>query len=141
MKQLSTDEARQVLGQIKQAQHNVITQGPREYVPFIGWGIWVLFAYPPFDFVNDSVWGPIIFVVWVVGMALTFRYFRDKAARVHILSTTPWYIWVTLIVLTSLAVIFAELAHPTFSFAWTLSGILLAVPYITYGLVLKAKGK
>lgn len=141
MKEISPQEASQALGDIRETQNRVIAQGPHEYVPFIGWGLFVLVGYPPFDFVSGNVWGPALSVLWIVGMLITYRYFRDKAARVHILTTTPWYVWVTLGVLTSAAAAFAEITQSRVHFAWSIAGLLLAIPYIGYGLKLRAAGK
>jgi hypothetical protein len=74
-------------------------------------------------------------------MLVTYRYFRDKAARVHILSTTPWYVWVTFGVLTSAAVALAVAMQSRVHFAWTVASLLLSILYIGYGLMLKTTGK
>jgi acid phosphatase family membrane protein YuiD len=110
-------------------------------VPFIGWGLFVLLGYPPFDFLNGNIWGPIISVVWIVGMILTFRYFRDKSARVHIFTSTPWFVWVALVAATSLAVALAEGFQSKYHYAWTISGVLLSLFYIGYGLKVKAEAR
>lgn len=141
MSTVSNQEASTSLKHIKDTQKSILAKGPREYVPFIGWGLWIIAAYAPFDFLNGNLWGVVISVSWMIGMLLTYRYFHDKAARVHIFSTTPWYVWVGLGVLTSLAVLFAEILQRRLPYAWTLAGVLLSVPYIGYGLKLKHEGK
>jgi hypothetical protein len=141
MKDISTQEASAVLNDIRETQSRVISQGPREYVPFIGWGLFALFGYSPFDYISARIWGPIAGVFWIIGMLVTYRYFRDKAARVHILSTTPWYVWVTFGVLTSAAVALAVAMQSRVHFAWTVASLLLSILYIGYGLMLKTTGK
>lgn len=141
MKDTNAREASAVLSNIRETQVCVIAQGPRENVPFLGWGLFALLGYSPFDYVSAKIWGPTIAVLWIVGMLVTYRYIRAKAARVHILTTTPWYVWMTLAVISSAAVTLAVVLQSRIHFAWSVAGLLLSISFIGYGLKLRAAGK
>jgi hypothetical protein len=141
MKDISTQEANTALNDIRETQNRVIAQGPNEYAPFIGWGLFALLGYSPFDYVSARIWGPIVAVLWIIGMLVTYRYIHHKAARVHIFTSTPWHVWVTFAGLTSLAVALAVVMQSKVHFVWSAAGLLLSIAFIGYGLKLRAAGK
>jgi L-asparagine transporter-like permease len=141
MKDIDALEASSTLSGIRETQNRVVAQGPRQYVPFIGWGLFALLGYSPFDYVRPSIWGPIVGVLWIVAMLATYRYIRNDGARVHIVTTTPWYVWTALAVLTCATVALAVMLQSKVHFAWSLAGLILAVPFIGYGLKLRAAGR
>lgn len=136
---LTDNDARESLEKIKQAQRAVTEKAAKEYMVWSWWGLYVLIFYPPFDYFNGNVWGPILLAVWPVGSFLTFRYYRKSTAFPKIM--TPKYIYVGFTILIALAIMFAEIMHPYFHFAWTVAGLVVGLSYWTYAAFLWSKNK
>src|SRR4030088_1763468 len=92
MSKLNQLKASRDLDEIDRTQKNIRAHGAKEYTPWFGWGLYVLFFYSPFDFLNGSLLGPIFLAVSIVGMFITYFYFRNSRVRLHAAISTPWYI-------------------------------------------------
>lgn len=138
MSTVSTKEAAGSLELVSKTQHKIVAQGAKEYLPFMWWGLFILFGYPPFDYVNSNVWGPFILLAWIIGMALTYRYFKHRTSRVHIFRQKSLKISIALGVITFIGITVAEVLTTKHHHIWTIVGIILAALYIGYGLKLRS---
>lgn len=141
MTTVDNTEAAESLDHVNKIQHKIAAQGVQEHLPFIWWGLFILFGYPPFDYLNGNMWSLIVGIVWVIGMFLTFRYFREKTSRVHTFQYQSLKASIALGVLTFITILFANVLQPNFHYTWTIIGIVLASLYIGYGLRLRSESK
>lgn len=138
-KPVTNQEAAQSLEHIKHTQKAIKNKGAKEYAPWFGWGLFVIVTYPPFDFIKPNVWGPIVAVLFVVGMVLSFRYFFVSNERIHAISHTPWPIAVLYFFLISVTIFLANVFQSSFHYVWSVGGVVLAALFFIYGFYLKSK--
>ena len=141
MSTVSTKEAAESLSRVAKTQQEIVAQGAHEYLPFMWWGLFILFGYPPFDYVNGNIWSPIIGLTWIIGMVLTYRYFKDRTARVHTFRQKSLKASIALGVITFVGITVSEVLTSKHYHVWTIVGVLLAVLYIGYGLKLRSESK
>ena len=104
---------------------------PREYVPFLAWGLLVALFGPVRDLGDDSVLGAILmWVALAVGAAVLVNYLR-RCRQVRVRPRTPTWLalafaaWV--VAATNLL---PGLVDDTITFAYSLGGILAAAPLL-----------
>jgi len=138
-KLVSNDEAASSLRQIKQTQGIIKTKAVKEYLPWFGWGLFVLITYPPFDFIKPSIWGPITAILFIIGMILSFRYYVVSNKRIHAISHTPLSIAVLYFLFIFITILLANIFQSSFHYVWIIGGVILASLFFIYGFYLKSK--
>lgn len=138
MSKVSTKEATESLERVAKAQRDIVARGAKEYLPFMWWGLFILFGYPPFDYVKGNIWGPIIGLTWIIGMVFTYRYFKNRTSRVHIFRQKSLKVSIALGVITFIGIGVAEVLTLKHYHIWTVVGVILAALYIGYGFKLRS---
>ncbi len=138
-KSITDTEAAQNLEQVKIAQAEINKRTAKEYAPWIGWGLFIVLFYPPFDLFDPSKWGIVVWVVAIIGAIITGRYFHTRKSRIKSTQKLPRFAWLYYILWIAVGNIFANIAHPHFAFAWTVAGVGIGLPFILYGLKLKSQ--
>jgi len=135
------DDATSSLKQIKQAQDTIKSIGVKEYIPWFGWGLFILITYPPFDFIKLSLWTPIAATLFIIGMIASYLYHIISYRRVHIVSHIPRYVPLVTFILIFVTILLINMYKLQFhyAYAWTVGGIILATVFFSYGVYLKIK--
>jgi membrane associated rhomboid family serine protease len=107
---------------------------PREYVPFVAWGLLLALWGPIRDLGDDSVLGGIL--LWVapaVSAAILFDYLRQRR-QVRVSPRTPsWLLLAFGAWVIAAIVVLPSLLDGTIGYAAALGGILAAAPLLLWG--------
>ena len=136
---ISHKEAAQAVKQINDVQADINRHSAKEYMPWIGWGLFTMLLYPPFDYFDQNKWSIVVGVVAIVGAILTDRYIRTRQSKVKREKKTSPLAWVIYMLLILMVNVFAFTAHSQFAYAWTITGLAIGLPTILYGLWLKSQ--
>ena len=79
---ISHKEAAQAVKQINDVQADINRHSAKEYMPWVGWGLFTMLLYPPFDYFDQNKWSIVVGVVAIVGAILTDRYIRTRQSKV-----------------------------------------------------------
>jgi hypothetical protein len=131
---MTQENAAKLLVEADQAGRAVERRAPKEYAPFIGWGLFNAVVIPGFDFFDRSMWGWITIGVAVVGFFATFAYFALRSMRVEVKQRSPWWIWPVLGLWIALASVLGSALDDETAFSYTLAGLIGAVPLLLWGL-------
>ncbi len=136
-KSITDKEAAQTLEQVKSAQAEISRRTAKEYVPWIGWGLFIVLLWPPFDFLNPNKWGVATWTASIIGTIITSIYFATRKAKIKSNKRSPKLAWLYYILWIIVGSTFAVLTHTRFHYAWTVAGLVTGLPFILYGLKLK----
>lgn len=128
-------DATTTLQQIQSVQQTIVKRSAKEYAPWIGWGLYVIIFFSPFDYVKPSIWGPISWLVAAIGGYITYRYFK-KHADVKV-QRAPWQAWFLYGLWIALGVAVASSVQTHIHYAMTIAGFVVGLPFIAYGIKLK----
>ncbi len=133
------DQAVRLLGEADRAGREVERRAPKEYVPFIGWGLFNAIVIPGFDVFDPRVWGLVTIGIAVAGVVATLAYFAIRSARVEVKMRSPWWTWPVLGLWGALASFAAPALEDDIGFAYTLAGWIAAVPLLAWALHLRKR--
>jgi hypothetical protein len=139
MKSITQEEATQTLEKVRNSQDEINRRSAKDYVPWIGWGLFVILFWPPFDYLNPNVWGIITWVAAIIGSVITSLYFARRKARIKSQRVSPKLSWLGYILWIAVGSAFAILTQSHFHYAWTVAGIVTGLPFVLYGFVLKSR--
>jgi hypothetical protein len=136
---LTDKEAAKNLAKVKSTQDVISRSSAKEYAPWIGWGLFIILFYPPFDFIDPNKWGIITWAVAIAGSFVTARYFSKREAKIKTNRHAPRLSWLYYILWVAAGNVFALLTYQHFGYAWTVAGLVIGLPVLLYGLKLKSQ--
>ncbi len=136
---VSRREAVEMLGEAEHAGRAVERRAPKEYVAFIGWGLFNALVIPGFDGFDRALWGWVTIGIAVVGLVATITYFATRGIQVEVKQRSPWWIWPVLGLWIALAGLLATTLDGDVTFAYTVAGLVSAAPLLAWGLYLRKK--
>jgi hypothetical protein len=111
----------------------------KEYIPYIGWGLFNAVVIPGFDFFDRSMWGWITIGVAVAGVVATVAYFLLRSAQVEVKQRSPWWTWVVLGLWIALDSFIGPALDDMTTLSYTLAGLVGAAPLLAWGLHLRRR--
>jgi hypothetical protein len=133
------NDAVEMLARGEAARRAVESRAAWDYRAYFAWGVWLLLAFPPLDFVNGAAWGVVISVTSWVGTMLTVAYFATGTARVHLGRATRmrrWFVfWALWAPWCAAWIVVASVFRDSLSFGYTLAGVAGAAPCLIAGYV------
>ncbi len=136
---ITDEEAAQNLQQVKSTQAEITNRGAKEHAPWIGWGLYVIVFYSLFDFVKPEIAIPITWIAALAGTFITANYFRSRRAKVKTHTNAPWFAWILYGLWIAAGAFLAGHLEPYFTYTWTVTGLVVGIPFVAYGLKLKSQ--
>ena len=136
---MTQENAAKLLDEADRAGKAVERRAPKEYVPFIGWGLFNAVLIPGFDFFDRRTWGWVTIGVAVGGLVATVAYFVLRSVQVEVKLQSPWWTWLVLGLWIGLASFIAPALDDMTAFSYTLAGLVAAAPLLAWGLHLRRK--
>ena len=137
---MTQEKAAKLLVEADRAGKAVERRAPKEYVPYLGWGLFNALVIPGFDVFDRSTWGLVTVGVAVAGFVATFVYFLLRSMKVDVKPRSPWWAWVALGLWMGLASFIGPALDDTTRFSYTLAGLVAAAPLLAWGLRLRRWG-
>lgn len=132
-------QAHESLATIERTQAAILQRSAKEYAAWMSWGLYVVIIFPPFDFIEPAIWGPICWISALIGWIITYRYYQKRHVAIKTLQSTPWYAWLTNGLWIAIGIAAANGLQPHLHYAWAISGVVVGLPFVLYGLWLKRK--
>ncbi len=136
---MSRREAAEMLDEADRAGRVVERGAPKEYLAFIGWGLFNAVVIPGFDVFDRALWGWVTIGVAVAGLVATITYFATRGIQVEVKQRSPWWVWPVLGLWIALAGVLATALDDDVAFAYTVAGLVSAAPLLAWGLYLRKK--
>ena len=133
------EKAVKLLDEADRAGMEVERRAPKEYVPFLGWGLFNALVIPGFDIFEPSVWGWVTIGIAVAGLVATIAYFAIRSIQVEVKMRSPWWTWPVLGLWMGLASFIAPALDDTTAFSYTLAGLVAAAPLMVLGFRLRRR--
>lgn len=140
MKHLNTHLASKNLQEVIFLQNKVRNLGMKQSNSFFIWGLYVLIAFVPFDFVNKSTWSLYVIGLWFVFAVFATAYYISKNRHVRNRNVVPWQAGLAIGFTSGICAFLAALGSHYFKYAWTAAGIVVTGTYLLYGLKLRHQG-
>ena len=92
--------------------------------------------FPPFDFLNPDIWGPITgFLATFIG-ALTVLYFYRRTREIRVADVYPWWVWPAWTAYSNGLLVGSFFFRDRLPFASTFAGLLAGIPMLVVGVKL-----
>ena len=137
---MTQENAAKLLVEADRAGEAVERGAPKEYMPYLGWGLFNALVIPGFDVFDRSMWGLVTVGVDVAGFVATFAYFLLRSMKVEVKQRSPWWTWVVLGLWIALASFIGPAFDDMMTFSYTLAGLVAAAPLLAWGLRLRRRG-
>ena len=134
---MTEENTAKLLDDADRAGKAVERRAPKEYVPFIGWGLFNAVLIPGFDFFDRSMWGWITIGAAVGGVVATVAYFAFRGVQVEVKPRSPWWTWPLLGLWIGLASFIGPALDDMTRFSYTLAGLVAGAPLLAWGLHLR----
>lgn len=115
-------------------------EGAKESVGLFAWGMFSLLMIPVFDIVDPQVWGWVVIGVAVAGFIATLLYYASRPLQSvrGYSSAVMWPVWTVYSIGLGVA---AETFAGHLPFAYTLAGVLSALPLLVIGARIRRREK
>lgn len=132
-------DAAQQLAAAEAARRAINARAAKEYTPYFGWGIFLLIIFPPFDFLDHDIWGPVAGTLAILLGLTTLGYFYRRTRGVRVADVYPWWIWPVWTAVSNGLLVGAFRMQDRIPVAATLAGVLAGVPLLAIGLSLRKR--
>ncbi len=130
-------EAEALLGNADEAGRAVERRIPRERMPFLFWAAFLALIIPGFDLFDRTSWGWVTIAVAIAGFCFIGGYYMRRSQEVRAAERSPAWMWPALTAWTCVAGLVALILDGRISFAYTVGGILAAIPLVAWAQYLK----
>ena len=136
---MTQKNAAELLVEADRAGKAVERRAPKEYVPFVAWGLFNALLIPGFDVFDRRTWGWVTIGTAAAGLVATFAYFLLRSVQVEVKLRSPWWVWPVLGLWIALASLVGPALDDTTGFAYTVAGLVAAAPLLAWGLHLRRR--